>query len=67
MACDQTVGLVARVDDERAIAVLAPDDPAVLLERPDGEAADVHQLLACCFRFCARVYTNRSVTYAIGV
>ena len=30
---DQPVGLVAGIDDEGAIAVLAPDDPAVLLER----------------------------------
>ncbi len=44
---DQALGLVARIDDERAVAVA--DDEAVLLHLPDGEHLDVHQRAACCF------------------
>jgi hypothetical protein len=50
------LGLVAGVDHERAGGAVAASDPAVLLDRPDGEAPDVHH-----FRFCARLYTQRSV------
>jgi hypothetical protein len=42
----EAVGLVARVDHQRAIGAVAAGDPAVLGDGPDGEAAGVHQRLA---------------------
>jgi hypothetical protein len=48
---DQAVALVAGIDHHRALVPV--DDPAVLLERPDGEAADVH-FFCCCSRRWAR-------------
>jgi hypothetical protein len=50
---DQARGLVAGVDHERAVAPVGVHDPAVLLERPDGEAAGGHPP-CCCLRRCAR-------------
>jgi hypothetical protein len=40
---DQALGLVARVDHERPRGAVEAGDVAVLLHRPDGEGADVHQ------------------------
>jgi hypothetical protein len=44
---DQAVALVPGVDHDRPLGPV--DDPAVLLERPDREAADVH-VFCCCLR-----------------
>jgi hypothetical protein len=50
---DEALGLVARVDQQRVLGALAAGDPGVLLHRPDGEAADVHQDF--CLRRCTRL------------
>ena len=39
---EQLVGLVARVDDQRAVGAVAAEDVAVLGHRADGEHAHVH-------------------------
>ena len=39
---EQLVGLVAGVDDQRAIGAVAPEDVRVLGHRADREHADVH-------------------------
>ena len=43
---EQLVGLVAGVDDQRAVRAVAADDVGVLRHRPDGEHAHVHALAA---------------------
>ncbi len=40
---EQAVGLLAWVDDQRAVRAVAPEQEAVLLDRPDGEHAHVHR------------------------
>ena len=40
---DELVGLVAGVEDDRLVRAVATRDERVLLHRPDGEHADVHQ------------------------
>ena len=50
---DQPLGLVAWVDDQRAIGALLAHDEAVLLHRPDGEHPHVDHLVrrspSCAF------------------
>ncbi len=46
---EQLVGLVAGVDDQRAVGAVAAEQVAVLLHRPDGEHAHVHGPEATCF------------------
>jgi hypothetical protein len=46
---EQLVGLVARVDDQRPVRPVAPEDVRVLGHRADGEHPHVH-CQPCCFR-----------------
>ena len=55
MPLEQALGLVARVDDDRRGRRRRPRDEAVLLDRPDGEAADVHQPLGRLLALAAPV------------
>ena len=53
MRAREQLGLVAGVDQQRAVGAVGAQEERVLLERPDGEGADVHGYLPPRF-FSAR-------------
>ena len=55
----QSVGLVAGIDQQRPVRAVAAHEPGVLLDRPDGEAADVHRQLPSAFSRASLAWRRR--------